>query len=180
MWYKNGTVFNSQQDIRRDNPNTSLPSFMSDEFIDSMGYTQVMDTPNPATTLQHSYQDGVEVVNGVPMVKWKVVDKTEEELSNEAKIFTEESYIEEEEAKEEALANLKVTTASGKVFYADLASRLDIEQAINIAVRNNLISTSWKLAEPFEGSKIVEVALLELQEASYLALSAKAQIIGVV
>lgn len=179
MWYKNGTVFNSQQDIRRDNPNTSLPSFMSDAFIESLGYTVVMDTPNPATTLQHSYQDGVEVVNGVPMVKWKVVDKTEEELSAEAKIFTDEAYIEEEETKEEALANLKVTTASGKVFYADLASRLDIEQAINVAVRNNLTSTSWKLAEPFEGSKIAEVTLAELQEASYLALSAKAQIIGV-
>jgi len=179
MYYKDGKTYGSTKSIRNELSNMSLPAFMSDEFIESLGYKVVMDTPNPATELRNSYQDGVELVNGVPMVKWVVVDKTEEELSTEAKIVTDLTYIEEEEAKEEALNNLRVTTTSGKVFYADISSRLDIEQAIGIAVRNNILSTQWKLAEPFNGNKVAEVTLAELQEASYLALQAKAQIIGV-
>lgn len=179
MWYKNGAVFNSQQDIRKDNSETSLPSFMSDEFIVSLGYELVVESVNPATELQRSYQDGVELIDGVPTVKWKVIDKTEDELKSEAKVFTDEVYIEEEEVKKEALLNLRVTTASGKVFYADIESRLDIEQAIGIATRQGLISTPWKLAELFNGIKVIDVTLVELQEASYLALLAKAQLIGV-
>ena len=76
MWYKNGVVFNSQQDIRRDNPNTSLPSFMNDAMIKSLGYLEVIEAEKPSCTeVQHVVEDGVEVVNGIPKRKWKIVDK---------------------------------------------------------------------------------------------------------
>jgi len=179
MWYKDGQIFNSQQDIRKDNQGTSLPNFMSDVFLEELGYIVVVETENPATELQYGFKEGVEVVDGIPKTIWKVVDKTEEQLASEAKVYTDESLIEDEESKLEALANLRVTIANGKVFYADMESRLDIEQAIGIATRSGVASTSWKLAEPFEGSKIASVTLVELQEASYLALKAKSEIIGV-
>ena len=83
MWYKNGTVFNSQQAIRLDNPNTSLPSFMSDELIKSLGYEKVIETENPATDFETSYQDGVELIDGVPTTKWVITSKTEEEIQVE-------------------------------------------------------------------------------------------------
>ena len=40
MYYKNGTVYNSQQAIRNDNKETSLPAFMTDELISSLGYVK--------------------------------------------------------------------------------------------------------------------------------------------
>lgn len=76
MWYKNGTVFNSQQDIRRDNPNTSLPSFMSDTLIASMGYVVIVDSPKPEhTEVQNVLEDGILVIDGIPTRQWIVVDR---------------------------------------------------------------------------------------------------------
>lgn len=75
MYYKNGVVFNSQQAIRLDNKNTSLPSFMSDVFIASMGYMVVVDSEKPEyTEVQNILEDGIEVIDGVPTRQWKVVD----------------------------------------------------------------------------------------------------------
>lgn len=76
MWYKNGTVFNSQQAIRLDNPNTSLPSFMSDEMIKSLGYVKVIEAEKPSCTeVQYIVDGNVELVDDVPIKGWKVVDR---------------------------------------------------------------------------------------------------------
>lgn len=83
-------------------------------------------------------------------------------------------------AKTEALSKLTVTTQSGKVFYADTESRVDLNDAIRRAEKENLTSTSWKLAEEFEGERVVIVTLEEIREAADLALSAKASIVGVI
>ena len=82
--------------------------------------------------------------------------------------------------KENTLSNLTVTTTNGKVFYADKDSRADINEAINIAEDEGQTSTFWKLAEEFDGSKIVEVTLDELKEVRKLALEEKGKLVGAV
>lgn len=98
---------------------------------------------------------------------------TTEELEAQAKQLAEVE-------KTEALVNLTVTTSSGKVFYADTESRVDLNDAIRRAEKENLSSTSWKLAEAFEGERVVIVTLEEIREAADLALSAKGSIVGVI
>jgi len=85
----------------------------------------------------------------------------------------------EESNKDDTLSRLTVSLDNGKVFYADAESRLDIRDAIETAIDKGLTNTIWKLAEPFNGSKNTLVTLEELKEASFLALSAKAHIVGV-
>ena len=84
-----------------------------------------------------------------------------------------------DETKGKRLGKLTVTTASGKVFYADTESRVDLQSAIDGAALKGMISTYWKLAEEFEGKRIIGVSLSELREASALALEAKGSIVGV-
>lgn len=83
MWYKEGQVFTSQQAIRLDNPNMSLPNFISDTLISELGYIKVTETPNPANELQIAYQDGIEFINNIPTTKWVIVNKTEEQIQAE-------------------------------------------------------------------------------------------------
>ena len=84
------------------------------------------------------------------------------------------------ERKAEALATMKVRTQSGKLFYVDENSRVDINDAINLAADSEATHTIWKLAEEINGSKLVEVSVDELKEARKLALEEKARVIGVI
>lgn len=88
-------------------------------------------------------------------------------------------YI-EDTVKEYKLNNLTVVTASGKVFYADPSSRVDLGDAIAEAEVRGLTSTTWKLAEEFEGSRYAVVTIDELKEARGLALETKGNIVGAV
>lgn len=98
---------------------------------------------------------------------------TEVELQAQAK-------AEVERIKEDTLARLTVTITSGKVFYADLASKLDIETAIRIAIKKGITEQEWKLAQAINGTQYVVVTLAELEEASYLALNTKGTLVGVI
>lgn len=86
----------------------------------------------------------------------------------------------DEQVKTEALTKLTVTTQSGKVFYADTESRVDLNDAVRKAEKEKLSSTYWKLAKEFGGKRIVSVTIEEIIEASYLALEAKGAIVGAV
>lgn len=97
---------------------------------------------------------------------------TEVELSVQAKQQAE--YL-----KTEALSKLTVTTSSGKVFYADTESRVDLSEAIKIGERDSKTSTMWKLAEEFEGQRVTYITLDEAREASELALYAKGSLVGI-
>ena len=81
------------------------------------------------------------------------------------------------EAKAEALSNMTVEVG-GKIFYADAESRVDVQAAIANAGKLGQTSTLWKLAEEFEGSRVVNVTLEELEEVSRLALVTKGEIVG--
>ena len=89
------------------------------------------------------------------------------------------ALLEAEALKQTTLSTLKVTTASGKVFYADTEARIDIGDAIKIAEDKGTLETSWKLAEEFEGNRFAIVTLEELKEVQYLALATKAELVGV-
>ena len=92
----------------------------------------------------------------------------------------EQELEEAKQAKEETLKKLTVTLSDGKVFYADAESRIDLRDAIELGIELNQSSTAWKLAEDFNGSRIVEVTIDELKEASKLALMTKGNIVGAI
>ena len=82
--------------------------------------------------------------------------------------------------KADDLARLTVTIGSGKVFYANSEARGDLRDAIGIALDEGQTETIWKLAEVYAGSKLNNVTIEELKEASKLALIAKGEIIGAI
>lgn len=80
MWYKNGKIFESHLSIREDNQDVSLPSILTDAFLEGMGYLKVIDRPSPAKEYENASCDGVELINNIPYLKWKVEQKTQEEI----------------------------------------------------------------------------------------------------
>ena len=75
MYYKNGITHLSQQSIRNDNKESSLPVFMTDELIESLGYQVVALNGYPDYTQLQDIQDGgVQLINSVPTQVWNVVD----------------------------------------------------------------------------------------------------------
>ena len=94
-------------------------------------------------------------------------------------VYEQEKLVDAKAVKQDALESLTVTTSSGKVFYGDPVSRSDLTDAIALAEELGQTSTTWKLAEELNGSKIAQVTLEELKEARKLALQAKGQIVGV-
>lgn len=109
-----------------------------------------------------------------------IVGEEPQELIDGLSYQTPEDISEKADAvKADTLSKLTVTTSSGKVFYADTESRVDLQASIDGADLKGLIETTWKLAEDFEGSRYAVVSLLELREASALALAKKAEVIGV-
>lgn len=75
MYYKNGTIYNSQQAIRNDNKDTSLPVFMTDELIESLGYVKIVEGVKPTpSAVQYVVEDTVELINGVPVQNYILQD----------------------------------------------------------------------------------------------------------
>jgi len=131
-------------------------------------------------------EDGNVLTEAIPEVTELVrpyVGLTDEEL--EAMVESNELLLEyidsiAKTTKEETLSKLTVTLTDGKVFYADAESRLDLRDAIQLGLDLGQDTTYWKLAEEFNGQRIVEVTIDELKEASKLALLTKGQIVGAV
>jgi len=131
-------------------------------------------------------EDGNVLTEAIPEVTELVrpyVGLTDEEL--EAMVESNELLLEyidsiAKTTKEETLSKLIVTLTDGKVFYADAESRLDLRDAIQLGLDLGQDTTYWKLAEEFNGQRIVEVTINELKEASKLALLTKGQIVGAV
>lgn len=82
QWYKDGNIFNSQQAIRNDNPNSSLPHFLSDNTIEELGYLKVVDVkPIYNEAAQYIVEGDIVLIGGVPTKHYTVVDYTTEELA---------------------------------------------------------------------------------------------------
>ena len=212
MWYKNGIVFNSQQAIRLDNPNTSLPLFMSDEMIESLGYVEVIEAEKPSCTeVQYLVDGNIELIDDVPIKGWKVVDKFSDtaeytepdgtvhpamtKSEYEALYYANKVAVEVAEAKSQNKAELvrqlevlTVTTSYGNTFDANAQAKLDMQNGIEAArTTKELIDlgllpadtvwdkTVWRLANDSE----ITITLLELKEASMLAVKKYAEVKGI-
>ena len=143
----------------------------------------------------NTYPDRVQILQGKTLVNFDIieVDRDGEVMYNYeqallqidapeeliAKTIDEEMLRINEEKKAVELDTVKVRTSTGKLFYGDDKSRIDINDAINLSIELGRTSTIWKLAEEYEGNKFAEVSLEELKEVRQLALEEKARIIGV-
>lgn len=189
MYYKDGKLFNSILAIRNDLKDMVLPIYLSDEFLASLGYIKVVDGVKLSITdVQILVAGDVELIDGVPTQTYAVQDMFVEYVDESNTVITKEeqevnyrnqvAILLAEEQKEEILNRLKVTVTSGKVFYADLSSRVDISNAIQLAQSYNLTEKEWKLAEDYNGQgKWIMVTVAELEEALYIALNTKGQLV---
>ena len=84
-----------------------------------------------------------------------------------------EEEIAKELAKEEQLSVLTVTTSTGKEFYADTESRIDLLSALMAANIVGQTETQWKLAN----GTIQTVTVQEIGEAMMLALQEKGNMV---
>ncbi|MFT7880816.1 MAG: hypothetical protein ABXS91_10530 [Sulfurimonas sp.] len=132
-------------------------------------------------------EDGITVVGTEPIYEDRLIRSyAEVPVDVEAWKSTAPEYKAYLDAiKDDTLDRLTVTTASGKVFYADPTSRDDMALAVHIGERRGQTETRWKLAEPIEGVDPVEgtdrvyvVLVSELDEAVTLALESKGKIVG--
>ena len=129
-------------------------------------------------TFMNVLEKEVEIEDGTQWEYWQMFTTETDEVRLGVLADKIVKQVKETE-KSDVLSKLTVTTKSGKVFYADTESRVDLESAIASGIRNGITSTLWKLAEEFQGNRFVEVSAEELQEASMLALTAKGSIVGV-
>ncbi len=191
MWYKDDKTFYTMEAIRLELKNMNLPIYLSDTDLIALGFTKVVIPEPPVVTdVQLVMHGPVVLVDNIPTLTYNIIDKftdiVEDGVVTVTKQQQEEEYlarlnaVRAEEAKEDILSRLKITTSSGKVFYADLSSRVDISNAIQLAQAYGITEKKWKLAEDYldQGKKVI-VTIAELQEALYIALSTKADLIGV-
>jgi len=80
--------------------------------------------------------------------------------------------------KTNALEIAKVTISTGKVFFADSASKLDMLTAVVLSNIQGAAETQWKLAEPINGSQWATVSISEMIEATLLGLEYKGEVIA--
>ena len=87
MWIKDNTFYNTSDEIRRACPNTSFPSYITDEMIADAGFTPVTELPapdyDPAT--QRIEQTAPAEVDGIWTRGWTVIDLTPEEIEAKRK-----------------------------------------------------------------------------------------------
>jgi len=88
---------------------------------------------------------------------------------------TEQLIAEAKAQKAEALANITVTTRSGKVFDGDESARNNMLSAIAVADFLGKTEADWKLAD----NTIETITLVELKEALALSIQKVGEIIGV-
>ena len=146
----------SVSQFRKDNPGISFPEKLSDELLAGYGIYPLRAVSAPG--VQVGYQKAVEVepvlVDGVWVQAWRVVQCTPEEVAAWQK-----------ENRTEAVARIRVTTASGKVFDGDETSQTRMARAVVALQAAGQTETLWVLAD----NTPTMVTLDELAEALALA-----------
>lgn len=142
--------------FRKDNPGTSFPEKLSDELLAGHGIYPLRAVGAPG--VQVGYQKAVEVepvlVDGVWVQAWQVVRCTPDEVAAWQK-----------EHRTEAVARIRVTTASDKTFDGDETSQTRMARAVVALQAAGQTETLWVLADNTSAT----VTLDELAEALALA-----------
>lgn len=115
MYYKDGKTYGSTKSIRNELSNMSLPVFMSDEFIESLGYMVIVDGEKPIPSdVQYVVEGAIEVHDGVPIQQYVLVDmfSGEDKAEQETKFYADKVEVEVKLLKEEALAKIAELEAS--------------------------------------------------------------------
>lgn len=155
MWYKDGKVFNSQQAIKNELKDVSLPSFLTDASIIDLGFVKVTETVKPIITdVQYVVDGGVEVLqSGEVITVWNIVDMFSDiivddvvvstKAEQEAQYLTAKLNVE----KENKIQSIKDTTClkdpveiNGVTYNGGEASASAIVGAVNL-VNLNLETT---------------------------------------
>jgi len=158
-----------------------------DEFIDNVDYidydTWMAETEQVEVGYKDIYdEDGITVIGTEPVFEDRLIRQYSEVLVDVPfwKATSPEYKVYFDNLKDAKLDKLTVTTSTGKVFYGDAISRSDLTDAVLLGNMNGITETTWKLAEEFNGERVVLVTIEELAEAAYLALQTKGQIVGAI
>ena len=96
--HTDGTIKTVEQ-VRKDNPNTSFPSIISQEILNELGYSPILYTAQPlaSSVTKLVVRDGVEKnSNGDWVEKWKEVDRhsdyTDEDGNTVTKASQDKAY----------------------------------------------------------------------------------------
>lgn len=94
----------SKAQVKRDNPNVSLPSAWTAEAHDALGVDPVLASPKPAPSGDYKLivRDGVEFSGGNWVQAWKEVDQFPEYTTDEGAVVTEAEQIAAYEAQRAA------------------------------------------------------------------------------
>jgi hypothetical protein len=150
-----------------DNPDyTSFDEWMSEEVVTQVYVAATYDT--------NGFELTPEIQEVKSLVREFIAPDYLESQLDEYLVNSAEYKAYNDSLKQKELDRVIVTTTTGKQFYGDGISRVDISDAIAIAEDTAQTSTTWKLA-----TGLALVTLDELKEARMLSLQAKGAIIGV-
>lgn len=144
-----------EQQVRAAFPRTSFPAVMKGA---PSGYALVQDTPMPAyDPMTHEVVDGGAVKEGSVYKRvWNVVALSEEKIA-------ENKLNAAKQLRTQQVSEIKVTTASGKVFDGDETAQDRMARAISSMEDSDTVT--WVLAD----NTVVNVTRAELKEALRLA-----------
>ena len=153
--------------VMADNPNyIDYELWMAEDMVTQVAQDAVYDADG-ITVVTPAVEEARELVR--PFVAPEALESELDEYLASSVEY--KAYL--SRVKKEKLGIVTVTTISGKEFYGDAESRVDISDAIAIAYREGQTSTMWKLVSGW-----TSVTVSELEEAQKLSLEAKGTIIA--
>lgn len=168
----------SEQQFRAERPNVSFPTVIGAATYAEAGYAVVFPAPRPAYDLiTHTVREGAPVLTplGTYQQAWEVVALDSETVAaNQARAQGQQREA-AKSARTAAVAAIKVTTVSGKMFDGDEASQGYMVTAIMTAELSGVTAGLWTLSD---NSRVV-VTIAELKEALVLAASATNNMWGI-
>lgn len=142
----------SKAQVKRDNPNVSLPSVWTSATLDALGVDAVLESPKPAPSGDYKLvvRDGVEFVGTNWVQAWKEVDQFVEYTNEEDVVVTVEEQIAAYEAQKAAERRATMTCTPRQARLA-LAS-----QGLYEAVQTSVVAISDEARIEWEYATTIE------------------------
>lgn len=173
MYYRPETQdkYTNHSEIRSAFPQVSLPSALTAEVIADLGVVGLVETQPAYDPITHTVREGAPVLTqlGQYQQAWEVMALDAETVAANQARAQEQQREAAKSARTAAVAAIKVTTVSGKVFDGDEASQERMVRAIKTAELASITTGFWTLAD----NSRVEITIDELKEALVLAAIAQ-------